>query len=238
MKKILKLVSKREIAENTLEFCFEKPDDLNFKNGQHFVIKIDNLSMIDEKGNERVFSVVSSANDKNLCFATRIRDSAFKKTLKSLNQGDEVEVDGPYGYMTLPKSIDKDLVFIAGGIGITPFIGMIRYAIQENLQFRIYLFYSNRRPEDAAYLDELLNYNKEGKIKLIATMTQWQDSRISWEGEKGYIDETMLKKYIPDLNNVIFYIAGPTEMVSAMRSLLENLNVDDNSIKSEDFTGY
>lgn len=238
MKKILKLISKKEIAENTLEFCLEKPEDLIFKNGQHFVIRINNLPVIDAKGNERVFSVVSSAKDQQICFATRVRNSAFKIGLANLRQGDEIEVEGPYGYMVLPKNIDKDLIFIAGGIGITPFIGMIRYAIQENLQFKIYLFYSNRRPEDAAYLDELLNYNKQGKVKLIATMTQWQNSRIQWEGEKGYINEAMLRKYVPNIDNAIFYIAGPSEMVLAIRSLLEKIGINEEIIKSEDFTGY
>ncbi|GIW66578.1 MAG: flavodoxin [Candidatus Parcubacteria bacterium] len=244
----VKLLSKREIAEGTMEFCFEKPEGLNFKAGQHFVLRLINPPETDEKGNERVLSVVSSPDENKICFAIRMRNSDFKRLLKNLPpepeqstvQGKvEIELDGPYGQMVLPKDTNKTLTFIAGGIGITPFISMIRYAIKNNLPYKIYLFYSNRRPEDTAYLDELLEYNKQGKIKLIATMTQTENSSQPWDGERGYINEEMIKKYLgEEIENVTFYIAGPPQMSQAMYELLSNMGVDEEKIKGENFSGY
>ncbi|GIW67062.1 MAG: oxidoreductase [Candidatus Parcubacteria bacterium] len=235
----VKLLSKREIAEGTMEFCFEKPEGLNFKAGQHFILTLINPPETDEKGNERVFSVVSSPDENKICFATRMRDSAFKRVLKNLSEGSEIELDGPYGQMVLPKDTNKTLVFIAGGIGITPFISMIRYAVKNNLHYKIYLFYSNRRPEDTAYLDELLEYDKQGKIKLIATMTQMENSSKPWSGERVYINEEMIKKYLgEEIGNTTFYVAGPPQMSQAMYELLNNMGVNEEKIKGEDFSGY
>ena len=234
-----KLISKKGIAEGTMEFCFEKPEGINFKSGQYFTLRLINPPETDEKGNERTFSVISSPDENNICFATRMRNSAFKRVLKNLPEGSDIELDGPYGQMVLPKDTNKTLAFIAGGIGITPFMSMIRYAVNNNLPYKIYLFYSNRRPEDAAYLDELLKYDKQGKIKLIATMTQMENSSRPWDGERGYINEEMIKKYLgEELKSAIFYVAGPPKMTQSMFNLLENLDVSYERIKGEDFDGY
>lgn len=234
----VKLLNKKTIAHQTMEFCFEKPDNIKFVAGQHFSLKLINPRYIDEGGLERIFSTVSLPNDFTLCFATRIRNSAFKENLKNLNIGDEVKIDGPSGQMILPQNTEKYIVFIAGGIGIAPFMSMIRAKIQNNLPYKIYLFYSNRRPEDAAYLNELLKYARSGQINLIATMTQIKNSKIIWEGETAYINEKMIKKYLnqDQIQNSIFYIAGPPQFVSAMFEMLYNLNIE--NIKSENFDGY
>ncbi|GIW65502.1 MAG: oxidoreductase [Candidatus Parcubacteria bacterium] len=235
----IKLLSKKEIAEGTMEFCFGKPEGLNFKAGQHFVLKLINTTEIDEEKNERVFSVVSSPDENKICFAIRMRNSDFKRLLKNLSEGSEIEIDGPYGQMVLPKDTNKTIAFIAGGIGITPFMSMIRYSAKNNLPYKIYLFYSNRRPEDTAYLDELLEYDKQGKIKLIATMTQMENSFKYWDGERNYINEEMIKKYLgKEIINTIFYIAGPPQMSQAMYKLLSNMGVDEEKIKGENFSGY
>lgn len=233
----VKLLNKKLVAYQTMEFCFRKPKKLKFMPGQHFSLKLTSPQKTGEQL-ERIFSVVSSPNDSNLCFVTRIRNSAFKQNLKKLKIGAEIEVDGPYGQMILPQNPKKSIIFIAGGIGIAPFISMIRFKIQKKLPYKIYLFYSNRRPEDSAYLDELFKYDKNNQIKLIATMTQIENSKISWHGETSYINEKMIKKYLnqKEIKNSIFYIAGPPSFVSSIFEILYKMNVE--NIKSENFDGY
>jgi ferredoxin-NADP reductase len=151
----------------------------------------------------------------------------------------EVNIEGPYGSLILHTDSTKPAVFIAGGIGITPFMSMIRYATKENLPHKIFLFYSNRRPEDSAYLAELQQKERGNpNFHLIATMTQMENSKLPWHGETGYINEAMIKKYIEDITKPIYYLAGPPEMISAMREILLKMGVLEDNIRAEEFAGY
>jgi ferredoxin-NADP reductase len=238
-KYISKLLERKEIAEGTMEFHFSKPEGFNYKPGQHIEITLINPPETDEEGNSRVLSLVSAPYEPNLIVATRMRDSAFKRVLKTMPIGGEVNIEGPYGSLILHSDSTKPAVFIAGGIGITPFMSMIRYATKENLPHKIFLFYSNRRPEDTAYLEELKQKERENpNFHLIATMTQMENSKLPWHGETGYINEAMIKKYIEDITKPIYYLAGPPAMVSAMREMLVKMGVIEDNIRTEEFGGY
>jgi ferredoxin-NADP reductase len=238
-KYISKLLERKEIAEETMEFHFSKPEGFNYKPGKHIEITLINPPETDEEGNSRVFSLVSAPYEPNLIVATRMRDSAFKRVLKTMPLESEVYIEGPYGSLILHSDSSKPAVFIAGGIGITPFMSMIRYATKENLPHKIFLFYSNRRPEDTAYLEELQQKEKENpNFRLIATMTQTENSKLPWHGETGYISEAMIKKYVEDITRPIYYLAGPPGMVSAMREILVKMGVIEDNIRTEEFGGY
>jgi ferredoxin-NADP reductase len=238
-KYISKLLERKEIAEGTMEFHFSKPEGFNYKPGQHIEITLINPPETDEEGNSRVLSLVSAPYEPNLIVATRMRDSAFKRVLKTMPIGGEVNIEGPYGSLILHSDSTKPAVFIAGGIGITPFMSMIRYATKENLPHKIFLFYSNRRPEDTAYLEELKQKERENpNFHLIATMTQMENSKLPWHGETGYINEAMIKKYIEDITKPIYYLAGPPAMVSAMREMLVKMGIIEDYIRTEEFGGY
>jgi ferredoxin-NADP reductase len=153
--------------------------------------------------------------------------------------GTEVELDAPYGSFTLHNDAEKPAVILAGGIGITPFYSIVKNATHNKLPHQIYLFYSNRRPEDTAFLAELTELAKENpNFHLIATMTEMDKSGQKWEGETGYIDANMVKKYVTDLTTPIYYLAGPASMVAAMRKLLTEMNVNEDNIRTEEFAGY
>lgn len=230
-----KLIKKEPVAEGTMAFHLEKPEGFEFKPGQNMDIELLNHPETDKEGNKRTFSIVSSPSESELIFTTRLRDTAWKRVAKNLPEGTEVEIDGPYGNMILHSDILKPAVFLAGGIGITPFMSMIRYATENNLEHKIFLFYSNRRPVDAPFMDELLRHEDENpNFKLVATMTETPE----WTGEKGYITLEMIKRHLPDAMNAIFYLAGPPRMVESMKKVLENSGVSDDYIKREDFTGY
>ena len=130
-------------------------------------------------------------------------------------------------------------MFVAGGIGITPFRSIVFRAAKEKLSHRIFLFYSNRRPEDAPFLDELQALEKENpNHKLIASMTEMAKSRRSWSGETGFINQEMLGRYLKGAASPLYYVAGPPDMVKGLHEMLNKAGMNDDDIRAEEFTGY
>jgi ferredoxin-NADP reductase len=171
--------------------------------------------------------------------ATRMRDTAFKRVLKTMPLGSAVKIEGPFGDLTLHNNVKRTAVFLAGGIGITPFRSIVFRAAKEKLPHRIFLFYSNRRPEDAPFLDELQGMEKENpNYKLVASMTEMAKSHQSWQGEVGQIDKEMLARYLKDAVSPIYYIAGPPEMVKGLHTTIHEAGVDDDDVRAEEFAGY
>jgi ferredoxin-NADP reductase len=135
--------------------------------------------------------------------------------------------------------VAKPAVFLAGGIGVTPFSSIIRQAAQEKLRHKLYLFYSNRSPEDAAFMKDLQALEKQNpNFSLVPTMTEMGKSHEAWEGETGFINREMLARHLPELNGPIYYVAGPPAMVTAMRDMLVAGGVDSDDVRSEEFAGY
>ena len=235
----VKLKGLDEAAERTLAFRFERPPDWVFKPGQTVDIMLPDPLKSGSGSNTRTFSIASAPHEDILMVATRMRDSAFKRTLASMPVGTAVSIDGPFGNFLLHNNPEKTAVLLAGGIGITPFRSMVFRAANEKLPHHIFLFYSNRRPEDAAFLEELGALEKENpNYKLIATMTRMEKSSRQWEGETGYIDKQMLSRYVKDASSPVYYIAGPPAMVRGLREMLEKAGVDDDDIRADDFSGY
>ncbi len=119
----------------------------------------------DAEGNTRSFSIASAPFEEDLVFATRMRDTAFKRILKSLRLGSEVRISGAFGSFTLHTDASRPAVFLVGGIGITPFRSIILDATRSKLAHKMYLLYSNRRPEDAAFLDELQRIEQDNPVR-------------------------------------------------------------------------
>jgi ferredoxin-NADP reductase len=129
----------------------------------------------------------------------------------------EVKLEGPFGDLKLHTDVKRTAVFLAGGIGITPFHSILLDAARRKLPHRIFLFYSNRRPEDAAFLDELQALEKQdANYTFVGTMTEMEKSKHSWQGERGLINKEMLAKYLKGAASPIYYIAGPPAMVTGL----------------------
>ena len=227
------------VAEHTMAFHFAKPPGFEFRPGQSIDLTLINPAETDGEGNTRAFSLVGAPFDPDLMIATRIRDTAFKRVLSKAQPGLEVNLEGPSGSFVLHRKVEKPAVLLAGGIGITPFHSIIRQAAHEKSGHQIYLFYSNRRPEDAPFLDELAEAAKQNpNFHLIATMTEMEKSSRKWQGETGFISAAMLKKHLPQIQGPIYYLAGPPAMVTAMRQILAEAGVDEDDIRTEEFSGY
>lgn len=234
----VKLLHREEVAENTLAFHLERPDGFSYKGGQ--AIDVTLLGPTSElKGQHRIFSLVSAPYESDLVVATRLRNSAFKNGLKATKVGDLVQLEGPFGSLALHANRARAAVFIAGGIGITPFVSILRQAENDHLNQHFLLVYANRRPEDAPYLSELADRAQRHRyLRLVATMTGMSKSGRRWEGERSRIDEALLARFSGDLPEPVYYIAGPPAMVNAIRQIVQRMGVSDDDIRSEDFFGY
>jgi len=222
-----------------MAFHFEKPTGFDFKPGQSADLTLPNPPETDAEGNVRTFSIASAPFEDQLMFATRMRDTAFKRSLKKMPLGTVVKMDSAMGSFTLHKNSAKPAVFLAGGIGVTPFSSIVRQADHDRAPHKLYLFYSNRRPEDAPFVEVLQNLEKTNpQFRFIATMTEMRRSKKTWNGETGRIDQEMLSKYLNELRGPIYYVAGPPALVSGMRKMLVASGVDEDNIRSDEFSGY
>ncbi len=241
-----KLKSRQEVAEQTMAFRFEKPASWTFKAGQFIDMTLIDPPEADTEGNTRGFSIASSPHEDFLMVTTRMRDTAFKRALRTLPLDTQIKVEGPFGNLTLHNNVARPAVLLAGGIGITPFRSIVFWAAKEKLKHRIFLFYSNRRPEDAAFLDELQSLERENpNYKCIPAMTEIEKSQRAWQGEVGRIGYELISKYLKTAASAalytagpIYYIAGPPGMVGDLRTMLTNSGVDGDDIRVEEFTGY
>ena len=234
-----KLKDRKEVAEGTMAFWFEKPSGWTFKAGQYLDMTLLDPSETDSEGNVRSFSIASAPHEETLMVATRMRDTAFKRVLRTMPLGTAVKIEGPSGDLILQNEVTRAAVFLAGGIGITPFRSIVHWAAKEKLPNRIVLFYPNRRPEDAPFLRELLTLESDNpKYKLIASMTEMENSHRPWNGETGVINQEMLGRHLKCATPPIYYIAGPPAMVKGLHEMLSKAGINDDDIRAEEFGGY
>lgn len=234
-----RLSGREEVAEGTMAFHLEKPTGFQFRAGQYVDLSLINPPETDSEGIIRSFSIASAPYEDQLLVVTRMRKSAFKRVLAILPLGTEVKLEGPMGSFTLHKNRVKAAVFLAGGIGITPFLSMLRQAAEEKLPQRLYLFYSNRHPKDAAFLKDLEILSKlNTNFIFIPSMSEAEKSQPGWPNERGFIDREMLLRHLDGLEGPIYYVAGPPAMVAAMREMLTKAGVGEDDIRTEEFGGY
>ena len=225
---------------------------LDYRAGQYAAMDLETKE--DAEGPVRSFTIASSPTEEGfILISTRIRDTPFKKKLANLEIGTPIKITAPVGNFVLSEDDNsKCVVFLSGGIGVTPFRSMVKYATDNRLSKRIVMFDSNRNEENILYrtdFDQCVRANDN--LKIIYTIAgEGQEesssnnatgSRDDWKGEIGFINKQMLTKYITsdELEDSIFYICGPPGMLREMQKLLQDsLRIPDERIKVEEFTGY
>lgn len=229
---------KREVAKGTLLVLFDlQGQEVDFRPGQYFWVELLDPPYDDEKGPRRHISVVTSPTERGvLGLCTRLRDSAFKRSLVELPVGTEVEVEQPKGDFALPEDTEPQYVFIAGGIGITVFRSMLRYIDDTGEPYEVTLVYSNRDRESTAFLDELEELDgRSDWFRLVATMTQDSD----WGGETRRIDAAMLADVLDgDLASHKYLVAGPPPMTEGVVETLTGAGIPEEQILADRFSGY
>lgn len=235
----VRLIRREYVAEGTMAFYFSKPPAYAHHAGQSSQVELIDPPQTDKAGDTRTFTIASAPHDTDLMIAARMRDTAFKRVLKEAPVGTTVRISEPSGELILHEDAARPAVFLAGGIGITPFLSIIRHATHRALPHSMHLFYSNWRPEVAAFLPELQDMQRTNpNYRLIATMTEAEKSAQAWPGERGIITRELLERHLADLMEPIYYLAGPPAMTIAMVDMLADLGIDDDAIKSEEFYGY
>ena len=233
------LVDRQRVARDTMAFWFDTNGaNFGFRAGQHADFVFTKPYSEGESDKSRTFSLASSPHDKRpVMIAMRMRKTAFKTALMSSALGTKFIVSRPRGSFTLHRDITRPAVFLAGGIGIAPIRSILQQATQERLPHKLYLFYSNREVDDAAFLEEFESLTAQNQnFTFIPTVTGHRT--IAWPYEKGHINREMLSRYLLGLKGPIYYIAGPSGMVTSMTDLLNVSGVCEDDVKSEEFGDY
>jgi ferredoxin-NADP reductase len=233
------LVDRQRVAQDTMAFWFDPHGtSFEFRAGQHADFVLTEPCIGSEGDNSRTFSLASPPQEKGpIMIAMRMRKSDFKNALMAAALGTKFIVSRSSGSFTLHRDITRPAVFLAGGIGITPIRSILQQAAQDRLPHKLYLFYSNREADDAAFLEEFEDMSTQNpNFLLISTVTGRRT--LSWPYEKGHINRDMLMRYLLGLKGPVYYIAGPSGMVTAMTDLLHSSGVSDDDIKTEEFGNY
>jgi ferredoxin-NADP reductase len=232
------LVGRELVAERTMAFRFAKPANWTYRAGQFVDITLLDPPETDSEGNTRGFSISSAPSEGVIMITTRLRDTAFKRVLQTMPLGTRVKIEGPFGDLRLHHA-DRPAVVLTGGIGITPFRSILLETIRSGgLPYPVVVLYANRRPQGAAFLDELRALaTQDANLKFVPTMSGLAVSE-AWDGERGHIDGAMLGRHLVGVTNAIYYLTGPPGMVLGLRTMLINEGVDEDDIRTEEFTGY
>lgn len=230
-----RLVERLPVARGTEAFRFARPAALRFRPGQ----AIDLLLPGNGAELRHAFSIVSAPQDSSLTIATRMRTSEFKAALGRLTPGAPAAIEGPFGSLTLRRDESRAAVLVAGGIGVTPFISMLRDAARKRTHRRLLLLHSCRRPDEAPFLGELQELAARlPTFQLQVTMTGLDGRSGQWAGRTGRIDSAWIATCTAGLEAPVFYLAGSPAMVAATRLALDAIGVDEEDVKSEEFFGY
>jgi len=227
----------REVAKGTLLAIFDlQGEEVDFRPGQYFWVELLDSPYEDERGLRRHITIVTSPTERGvLGLCTRLRDTAFKKTLAELQVGDEIEVEEPKGEWALPEDTSPSYVFVAGGIGITPYRSMLRYIADTGSPYRVTLVYSNRDVESTAFLDELEELESVvPRCRVIFTMTE----DPNWDGDTRMLDADVLGDLLGDLESYHFMVAGPPPMAKSVEASLLEAGLTEDQVQSDSFSGY
>jgi ferredoxin-NADP reductase/Na+-translocating ferredoxin:NAD+ oxidoreductase RnfD subunit len=236
-KLLLKLEHKIQIAPDIIDFVFRPTEKINFLPGQYMEWTLPHTKL-DSRGNRRYFTLASSPTEDTLRLGVKFypNGSNFKKTLAAIDEKSLIVASQLAGNFTLPKNKNKKLIFIAGGIGITPFRSMIKYCLDKGEKRDIVLLYSNKTREEIVYHELFFQAAKELGLKVIYTITDVIPE--SWQGQNRRIDSQMITELIPDYKEREFFISGPKTQIEAVKKVLSNLKIPSSQIKTDYFPGF
>jgi ferredoxin-NADP reductase len=233
-----RFLSRERLAGDVAVFRFGKPEGFNFSAGQWCFVSVPPAGHEDDRGLRRPLSIASSPMEEELIFATKLSGSAMKMTMAEMEPGAMVSLGQPMGNMVLPKETATPLVFLAGGIGITPFRSMCLYAAGAKTGHDITLFYSSRTPGETPFVQDLQHADKlHDRLSVVITMTRAPEDPKAWDGPRGRLTAETIKALCPAWKAASYCIAGPPAMADAMKETLKTLDIPDGRVKVELFAG-
>lgn len=237
-KLILEFKERKQLAPTIYEFIFSHKNKFNYIPGQYLEWTLPHPSS-DSRGVRRYFTIASAPEEEDLKLGVKIvpdKSSTFKKALLNLKPGSILSADQLSGDFVLPKDTSRKFVFIAGGIGVTPFRSIIKNMIDTQSKRDAVLFYSAADTKEFVYKDIFKDAENFG-LKTVYVFGGKEVPK-DWVGESGYLNETMIKKYAPDFEERIFYLSGPVAMVNNYKNLLRSLGVPHTAIVTDYFPGF
>lgn len=235
----LRFKNKVELADSTWAFHFEKPADFVFEAGQYVALVLPRLVAPDKRGPVRSLSIASAPCEEDLMFVVRLTDSGYKQTLMVLEPGEVAQATKPIGHFTLSHATDdKRIVFLAGGIGVTPIRSILVQSVHDSVNRPMSFFYSNRMIKDATFNDELKSLPL-AHYHYVTTFSQETIPCAGTNEERGYICEDMLRKYLSneDITMSWYYLVGAPAFIEAMEKMLETMGVSKERFVNDPFTG-
>ena len=234
------LIARQLVAERTIACELERPRDFAFTAGQYVDVTLPDPSLRDRAGPTRSFSIASPPAAASLRILLRLGETGYKRSLATAPPGSTLLLEGPDGSFVFPADATRPLVFIAGGVGVAPFLSMLAEAAAHPRPIDATLFYSNRRPEDAAELDTLARLERAVPgFHVVPTMTRMERSHRRWSGETTHIEPELLARYLPTPCGPRYYVAGSPGLAAGVRYVLvRELGVAFEDIKIEMFAGY
>jgi ferredoxin-NADP reductase len=238
IKLVLSLKDKIRLSADVYDFIFPLPKPIQFTPGQYMEWTLPHPHP-DERGNRRYFTIASSPTEKNIRLGIKVNphSSSFKKNLLE-SKNVQIVASQLSGDFTLPqKSPDQKYVFIAGGIGITPFRSMIKYLADTKKQRDIVLFYANRHAGDIIYRDVWENSGKAVGLRVVYIVSDKSDAPKDYQGKFGHIDADLIRQEVTDYRSRIFYISGPNSLVETFKKILKDMGIPNNHIITDYFPG-
>lgn len=238
IKLLPQLVQRVSLAPGIVDFIFSAPRPLAFEPGQYMEWTLPH-SNTDSRGDRRYFTLASSPTEDNIRLGVKFYEngSSFKKAMLAMNSKTPIAASQLGGDFTLPKDRSQKLVFIAGGIGITPYRSIIKYLLDKNELRTITLLYSEKTPRQLTYTDIFKSASQKMGLKVVYVLTGRKLTIPNW-AKAGPITAKMIKTEIPDYQQRLFYISGPSAMVETTIDILKALDIKNSRIKTDLFPGY
>jgi ferredoxin-NADP reductase len=238
MKYDILLKEVRDVADGTRLFLFARPDEYVFKAGQYAALILQKPEgfEVDNRGLVRPLSIASAPYENTICFAMRQGESSFKQLMWSLRPGDSAMLMSPVGAFTVPDNDDRPIVFMVGGIGITPAWSILRQAEHERSARSFTLFYANRFQKDAAY-DEELRKLTLSDFRYVQVLSRSDEPCQPENDERGYVDESMIRKYVANPADCLYYLVGSPQVVESFESILDSIGVSKEQRIKDPFSG-
>ncbi len=235
----LTLVERLEPAPGILDLAFASTEPIPFEAGQYIEWTLPHPHP-DARGERRTFTVASAPSAGVYRIGVRLpkeHGSTYKSALAALPIGGVIFASNIGGEFTLPRNPNKNVVLIAGGIGVTPFRSMAEQAIASRSNRSVVLFYCSATPQDFVYQDVFANAEAVG-WKTVYVSTQTDHLPATWQGRTGFLTPEIIKQDVPDFAKRDFYLSGPGKMVDSYKKMLQQLGVLASRIHTDYFPGY
>jgi ferredoxin-NADP reductase len=235
----LRLKAKIKLSPDAYDFVFPRPPQMAFEPGQYMEWTLGH-SDPDNRGNRRYFTLASSPTEPELRVGVKFykQSSSFKQAMLKMNPQTEIVATQLAGDFVLPSDPNQKLVFLAGGIGITPFRSMIKYMLDTYDRRSVILFYANKTVDEILYRDVFDRAERELGLEVVYTLTDARRLPPSWKGRVGRLSPKLIQAMVPDYRERIFFISGPNNMVDSFKGVLRDLGVLEANIRTDFFPGF